>query len=173
MNASDEPMRVPSVDMHLKQPRRHAMLTPYTPPLARIELLRVRRVDPSLPADDSRPSLLRDPGDLAFYLPARIDRSKISDEARRLLDDDVSVHTQDDHRRLVRSVLSFIHIRTRWIMEVKVLTCAQISDGPPWSVPRSPCWKFGVPRSRHRSVRAPIRYVRFPPPHIDRRWNPQ
>ena len=67
------------------------MITPYllTPNL--VELLRVRRVDPTLPVDDSRLSLLRDPGDVVIDLRARKDRVEISDEGRRLLEDDVGV----------------------------------------------------------------------------------
>jgi len=62
------------------------MITPYPPPPGpRVELLRVRRIDPTDPIERSGPSPLRDPGDLAVAQPARIDRAEISDEARRLL----------------------------------------------------------------------------------------
>ena len=67
------------------------MITPYPPPV-RVEMLRVRRVDPTLPVEYSRLAPWRDPGDVALHLPARIDRVEISDEARRLLKHDVSGH---------------------------------------------------------------------------------
>lgn len=67
------------------------MIMPYLPTPDRVELLHVRRVDPILPADDSRLSLLRDPGDVVVHLPARMDRVEISDDARCLLEDDVGV----------------------------------------------------------------------------------
>lgn len=67
------------------------MITPYLPTPDRVELLRMRRVVSVLPADVSRLSLLRDPGDVVIYLPARMDRVEISDKARRPLKDDVGV----------------------------------------------------------------------------------
>ncbi len=70
------------------------MITPYSSSLAHIELPRVRRVDPALSADDSRFSLPHDPGDVALSSPPRSDRVEISDEARRLLDEEMSVHTR-------------------------------------------------------------------------------
>lgn len=62
------------------------MITPFPPPPGpRVELLRVRRVDPTMPVERSGPAPLPDPGDLPP--PARLttDRVEISDEALRLL----------------------------------------------------------------------------------------
>ncbi len=62
------------------------MITPYPPPAGpRVELLRVRRVDPTMPIERSGPSPLRDPADLAVAPTVPVDRVELSDEALRLL----------------------------------------------------------------------------------------
>lgn len=62
------------------------MITPYPPPPGpRVELLRVRRGDPSSPIERSGASPLRDPADLVLTQPIRVDHIELSDEALRLL----------------------------------------------------------------------------------------
>jgi hypothetical protein len=65
------------------------MITPYPPPPGpRVELLRVRRVDPTVPVERSGPSPVRDPEDLAP--PPQTDRAEFSEEALRLLAEDLA-----------------------------------------------------------------------------------
>jgi hypothetical protein len=65
------------------------MITPYPPPPGpRVELLRVRRIDPTGSVERSGPSPLRDPRDQP-PLP-RVDRADFSDEALRRLAEDLS-----------------------------------------------------------------------------------
>lgn len=65
------------------------MITPFPPPPARVEFLRVRRVDPTGSANPSGPSPLRDPGDLVYSPSLRVDAAVFSDEALRLLVNDL------------------------------------------------------------------------------------
>lgn len=81
------------------------MITPYPPPPGpRVELLRVRRIDPTAPPERSGPSPLRDPADLALLPPVLVDRVQISDEALRLLAGDLQATPRgDDHELRARS----------------------------------------------------------------------
>jgi hypothetical protein len=73
------------------------MITPYSPPQGpRVELLRVRRVDPTAPIERAQLSPLHDPGDLVLTQPMRVDRVEISDEARRLLARDLQTTSTGD-----------------------------------------------------------------------------
>ncbi len=61
------------------------MITPYPPPQGpRVELLRVRRVDPTLASERSGPAPLRDPADT---LPAAAVVGLSADPVRLLTDD--------------------------------------------------------------------------------------
>ena len=71
------------------------MITPFPPPPARVELLRVRRVDPTGPAYPSGPSPLRDPGDLIYSQSLRVDEAVFSDEALRLLVNDLRTREKE------------------------------------------------------------------------------
>ena len=73
------------------------MITPFPPPPARVELLRVRRVDPTGPADPSGPSPLRDPGDLVYSTSLRVDAAVFSDEALRLLVNDLRTREKENN----------------------------------------------------------------------------
>ncbi len=65
------------------------MITPFPPPPGpRVELLRVRRVDPTMPAERSGPSPLRDPGELPPPAPQTVDRIDLSEDALHLLPHD-------------------------------------------------------------------------------------
>jgi hypothetical protein len=73
------------------------MITPYPPPPGpRVELLRVRRVDPTAPVERSGPSPLRDPADLVLAQPARVERLDLSDDALRLLARDLQENPPGD-----------------------------------------------------------------------------
>jgi hypothetical protein len=71
------------------------MITPFSPPPARVELLRVRRVDPTGPANPSGPSPLRDLGDLFYSQSLRVDEVVFSDEALRLLVNDLRTREKE------------------------------------------------------------------------------
>ena len=71
------------------------MITPFPPPPARVELLRVRRVDPTGPADPSGPSPLRDPGDFVYSQSLRVDDAVFSDEALLLLVNDLRTREKE------------------------------------------------------------------------------
>ena len=71
------------------------MITPFPPPPARVELLRVRRVDPTGPANPSGPSPLRDPGDLVYSQSLRVDDAVFSDEALLLLVNDLRTREKE------------------------------------------------------------------------------
>ncbi len=66
------------------------MITAFPPPPARVELLRVRRVDPTGSPDPSGQSPLRDLGDQILYQPLRVDTMQFSEEALRVLARDLS-----------------------------------------------------------------------------------
>lgn len=73
------------------------MITPYPPPAGpRVELLRVRRVDPTMPIERSGPSPLRDPANLALAPTVPVDQVDLSDEALRLLARDLQNHQHGD-----------------------------------------------------------------------------
>ncbi len=74
------------------------MITPYPPPAGpRVELLRVRRVDPTMPVERSGPSPLRDPADSALASTSPVDRAEISDEALRQLEHDLQQQPPGEH----------------------------------------------------------------------------
>lgn len=67
------------------------MITPYPPPAARVELLRVRRIDPVITVERSGAAPLRDPGDQPpAYALRYVDRLELSDEALALLARDLA-----------------------------------------------------------------------------------
>lgn len=71
------------------------MITPFPPPPARVELLRVRRVDPTGPADPSGHSPLRDLGDMIYSQSLRVDDAVFSDEALLLLVNDLRTREKE------------------------------------------------------------------------------
>ncbi len=73
------------------------MITAFPPPPARVELLRVRRVDPTGPANPSSPSPLRDPGDLVYSQSPRAEDVVLSDEALRLLVNDLRTKGKENN----------------------------------------------------------------------------
>jgi hypothetical protein len=66
--------------------RKPAMITPYPPPAGpRVELLRIRRSDPTMSIERSGPSPPRDPATLTLAPTMPVDHVEPSDEALRLL----------------------------------------------------------------------------------------
>ena len=73
------------------------MITPYPPPQGpRVELLRVRRVDPTLAIERSGPAPLRDPADGVPAVSVPNDQAEFSAEALALLARDLQTTTNPD-----------------------------------------------------------------------------